>query len=115
MMEFNPSVLEDAISTYMETADEAAEFERQLKTQRTTIENLLHEAELGSYTVKGVATARIAPGYDRNSYDTEAIDKLVMTLIEANTEITDHLARKIRECKKVTPVKSSLRIEREKR
>jgi purine nucleoside permease len=115
MMEYKPDLLADAIYNYMEIADEVADFEKQLKDQRTNIENLLHEAELGSYTVKGVATARIAPGYDRNSYDTDALDKLVMSLIEANTEITDHLARKIRECKKVTTVKASLRIEKDKR
>lgn len=115
MMEYKPDLLADAIFNYMEIADEVADFERQLKDQRINIENLLHEAELGSYTVKGVATARIAPGYERISYDTDALDRLVMDLVDANTELTDVLARKIRNCKKTTAVKGSLRIEKDKR
>lgn len=110
-----PINLTTAILDYMEIADEVAHHEALLKFQRTYIENQLHAEDLASFTVDGVATARIAPGYERISYDTDALDRLVMELIEANTELTDVLARKIRNCKKTTAVKGSLRIEKEKR
>jgi hypothetical protein len=98
---------------YLEYNSEVKELEERAKTTRESIADLMRTAEIKSHTIKGLATLKMTGESERYSYDTAAIDNLILELIDQNTEATDAIARRLRAYKKTTTVKSFLRIEKE--
>jgi hypothetical protein len=113
MRESDLDYLRILTTDYLEYNSDLKALEERAKASRDSIAELMTAAQLKSHTIKGIATLKMTAESERYSYDTAAIDNLVLELIDQNTEATDAIARRIRNYKKVTTVKSFLRIEKE--
>lgn len=99
-----------AFSDYMEYESEALACEGYMKDARNVIAGILRETDTPKVMVPGLGSVSISNDSVRTSYDTKKLDELVGQLLDANTEITDRLARAIRDCRKTTTVPGSLRM-----
>lgn len=108
------SRLESELADYFEITNEIETLEDIQKGHKKEILEIMQESGIVHHEVKGLGSMRITPPGTRESYDTAAIDALILELIGQKTDITDAFARKLLYCKKVTQVQSFLRIEREK-